>query len=172
MSKNIEVLPISSQADADAASEIFFLTSSMTQFVSDQHRENFKYKYFGIYLEKFPELVLVTKSQGRVLGYCLGASQTDESLFSFQPHLELFKDLYESFPAHLHINLHPDAQGLGMGQELISTWEKLVYSDVKGLHIMTSPMARNVSFYRRLGFVQEFVRNYKGSDILFMGKNF
>ncbi|HLT22799.1 MAG TPA: GNAT family N-acetyltransferase [Bacteriovoracaceae bacterium] len=172
MSKNIEVLPISSQTDVDTAREIFFLTSSMTQFVSEEQRENFQYKYFGFYLEKYPELVLVTKLQGRVLGYCLGVSRTDESFYSFQPHLELFSDLYVSFPAHLHINLHPDAQGLGMGQKLISSWEKLVCRDVTGLHIMTSPTARNVSFYRRLGFVQEFVRKYKDSDILFMGKNF
>lgn len=158
--------------DISLLEEIFFLTASVKEFTNSEQRESFKYKYWGIYLERFPELVLVAHEAQTILGYCLGSPVTDESFYPFQPHLTVFNELYKFFPAHLHINLHPDAQGLGIGQKLFGQWEALACQYAVGMHIMTSPAARNITFYRRLGLEQEFVRKFKGHDILLMGKNF
>lgn len=172
MSANIEILTLNPSMNISSVEEIFFMTASIQSFSSDESRARFKYKYFGYYLEKYPELVLVAQKDERILGYCLGSPKTDEDFFTIQPHLEVFNDLYISYPAHLHINLHPDSQGLGIGQKLFTAWEERVCKKVRGLHIMTGPDSRNVSFYRRLGMTHEDVRKYQGHEILFMGKIF
>ncbi|HLW57840.1 MAG TPA: GNAT family N-acetyltransferase [Bacteriovoracaceae bacterium] len=172
MSTNIEILPLNPSLNLSSIEEIFFITASVQTFVDETERERFKYKYLGFYLEKYPELVLVARDQEKILGYCLGSPETNESFYPWQPHLEIFADLFSSYPAHLHINLHPASQGLGIGQKLIGHWENLVREGAKGMHIMTAPGARNVSFYRRLGLETEIVRKFKGHEILFMGKSF
>ncbi len=149
------------------------MTSSVREFSSDEARAKFVYKYFGFYHEKFADFCWFAQKEGKSLGYCLGAPMTDSSFFVYQPHLEVFNDLYEVFPAHLHINLHPDSQGLGIGKLLVEKWEEVARaSGALGMHIMTGVDARNKSFYLRQGFTTEVVRNYKGNPILFMGKNF
>ena len=149
------------------------MTSSITNFSSEEARAKFLYKYFTMYHEKFTEFSLFAKRGNQVLGYCLGAPITDSSFYSEQPHLEIFNDLYEAFPAHLHINLHPDSQSLGIGKLLIEKWEELAKNHgAVGMHIMTGVDARNKSFYLRQGFDHEIVRSFKGHPILFMGKNF
>lgn len=149
------------------------MTSSIKEFSSDEARTKFLYKYFGFYYEKFPGFCWYAQKENKGLGYCLGTPVTDSSFFVYQPHLEVFNDLYEDFPAHLHINLHPDSQGLGIGKLLIEKWEDVARAHgARGMHIMTGVDARNKSFYLRQGFTTEVVRNYKGHPILFMGKNF
>lgn len=172
MSENIEITPFNAQTDLPRVEEIFFLTAAVQQFSSEEARDKFKYKYLGYYLVHYPQLALVARYQNRVLGYCLGADQTTEAFYPHQPHLALFSDLFVAFPAHLHINLHPESQGLGIGAKLIGVWEKKLAPSVKGMHIMTDPQARNTRFYRRLGLDFEVVRKYQNHDILFMGKNF
>lgn len=172
MSKNIEILPLDSSINLSSVEEIFFSTASVQTFANETQRERFKYKYFGFYVEKYPELVLVARNQEKVLGYCLGSFETNESFYLYQPHLEIFSDLFPSFPAHLHINLHTDSQGLGIGQNLFGQWESIVSERAKGMHIMTSPAARNVSFYRRLGLETQIVRKFNNHEIMFMGKSF
>lgn len=174
MSAHIEITKINLLQDLSAVEEIFFLTAAIQEFKSNESRNAFKYKYLSFYLEKYADFCFVAKKEGVVLGYCLGSPLTDENFYSYQPHLELFSDLYESFPAHLHINLHPKAQGLGIGQLLMEEWERFVKENslAKGLHIMTAPDARNRRFYQRLGLVVENVRIFKGHSVLFMGKSF
>lgn len=59
------------------------------------------------------------------------------------------------YPAHLHIDLLPAAQGKGLGRVLIDTMlQALAVEGVPGLHLGVDP--RNVSavgFYERVGFV-------------------
>src|SRR5690606_24657037 len=123
MSANIEILTLNSSLNLASIEEIFFLTANIENFSSAQAREKFKHKYFGLYLERFPELVKVALAGEKILGYCLGSPYTDKSFYPYQAHLPLFDDLYQQFPAHLHINLHPDAQGLGIGQKLFHYWQ-------------------------------------------------
>jgi ribosomal protein S18 acetylase RimI-like enzyme len=61
-----------------------------------------------------------------------------------------------AYPAHLHINLLPRAQGLGLGRALI---ERLVGQlrerGVPGLHLgVSGTNARAIAFYEHLGFVR------------------
>ena len=75
----------------------------------------------------------------------------------------------DEFPAHLHIDLLPDAQGQGWGRRLIDVLsDALRQRGVRGLHLVAS--AENtgaLAFYTRLGFtplpshpgVQAFARD-------------
>ena len=149
------------------------MTSSLKEFSSEEAKSKFLYKYFGLYHERFTDFCWYAQKEEKRLGYCLGSPVTDSSFFVYQPHLEIFNDLYRDFPAHLHINLHPDSQGLGIGKLLIEKWEQVARAHgLPGMHIMTGVDARNKSFYLRQGFTTEVVRNYKGNPVLFMGKNF
>lgn len=60
----------------------------------------------------------------------------------------------DEYPAHLHIDLLPEAQGQGLGRRLIETLERALRdAGVPGLHLVAS--AENVgaiAFYPRVGF--------------------
>lgn len=57
-------------------------------------------------------------------------------------------------PAHLHIDLLPEAQGLGAGRRLIDTFcAALVARGVPGVHLGASDRnTRAIAFYRHVGF--------------------
>lgn len=59
-------------------------------------------------------------------------------------------------PAHLHIDLVPEAQGHGLGRRLVDTLRAaLVERGVPGLHLGYDPAnTRARAFYDRLGFVE------------------
>ncbi|MGH3350186.1 MAG: GNAT family N-acetyltransferase [Nocardioides sp.] len=63
-------------------------------------------------------------------------------------------DLLSDFPAHLHINLLPRAQGQGVGKELIGMMLGAFHvAGVNGAHLgVSSGNTRAISFYRRVGF--------------------
>lgn len=63
-------------------------------------------------------------------------------------------ELLEEYPAHLHINLLPEAQGAGWGRRLIATQlDALRQAGVRGVHLGVSPSnERAKGFYRALGF--------------------
>ncbi|MCW3492147.1 GNAT family N-acetyltransferase [Microbacterium sp. SSM24] len=58
------------------------------------------------------------------------------------------------YPAHLHIDLLPEAQGHGLGRRLIGTLvAELRRQRVAGLHLVASPdNAGAIAFYPRVGF--------------------
>jgi ribosomal protein S18 acetylase RimI-like enzyme len=58
------------------------------------------------------------------------------------------------FPAHLHIDLVPEAQGRGLGRRLMDTLrEALVHQGAPGLHLGYDPANSSArAFYDRLGF--------------------
>jgi len=62
--------------------------------------------------------------------------------------------LASKYPAHLHINLLPVAQGRGMGTRLMQTFLAALKSmDVPGVHLgVDRRNARALVFYPRLGF--------------------
>ncbi len=151
--------------------DVFFQTSTKKNFLDQDEKEKFFYKYLGLYLEHYPEFAYVS-SIDQVIGYCVGSPQTNYlDLIRLQPHLSLFEDLFAQFPAHLHINFLPDFQGKGLGSKLLLAFEaELAGRNIAGVHIMTSSKSRNVAFYRRLGFTFECERESKDGAILFMGK--
>lgn len=153
--------------------DIFFESSSRKTFADSLEREAFFWKYVGYYLSQTPEFCLVAWDK-RVLGYVLGVPYTNNpDLYEIQPHLKMFEPYFEEFPAHLHINCHTEARGLGIGSKLLKEWEKKLQSiNITGLHIMTSATSRNRSFYQRLGFTFEVEIKINETPILFMGKRF
>ncbi|WP_194410787.1 GNAT family N-acetyltransferase [Microbacterium cremeum] len=60
----------------------------------------------------------------------------------------------DEYPAHLHIDLLPEAQGQGLGRRLIETLEHaLREAGVPGLHLVaTAGNAGAIAFYPRVGF--------------------
>lgn len=62
--------------------------------------------------------------------------------------------LVADYPAHLHINILPNAQAAGWGRRLIETeLEALAARGVRGVHLGVDPLNENaMGFYRHLGF--------------------
>jgi ribosomal protein S18 acetylase RimI-like enzyme len=157
-----------SPTDLAQVEAIFFESSSKKIFVDDHEKRLFQWKYLGSYLETFPGLAVVAKREGQILGYVMGATRTD---FGLQPHMKIFEDLLEKYPAHLHINCHVESRGLGVGSLLVQELEKkLQVIKSPGLHIMTGGDSRNRSFYQKLGFIFEEKRLFADRPILMMGK--
>ncbi|CAL4859129.1 GNAT family N-acetyltransferase [Microbacterium sp. MM2322] len=136
------------------------------------------------YAERHPDLAFVVEEEdGTVSGYVVGTPDTDafEQWFRDEwwprhahkwpkPEKEITRQdgtlLYAygrgekpepfaaEFPAHLHIDLLPQAQGKGAGRRLIETlFAALRERGVRGLHLVAS--AENtgaMAFYTRLGF--------------------
>ncbi|MEY2987909.1 MAG: hypothetical protein RJB13_1430 [Pseudomonadota bacterium] len=160
---------VSSQVDL-----IFFSSSSRQNFKSENERNHFRFKYLDWYRINNADLHFVAlNSHGEVLGYVCGTPDTKKAneLFEFHPWFEQLTSHFDSFPAHLHINLAETARGLGIGSLLIETLESSLKSrSVHGVHIVTSPDARNVGFYKKNGYNFETVLQWKNAHLLFMGK--
>lgn len=153
--------------------EIFWETSARTQFESPQERVDFQNRYLDLYTDQFPQHVLVAVAEARVLGYILGVPDTAgaKSILQANAHLALFEDLYQRYPAHLHINFRAEARGMGLGTSLVAAYENhLVGLGVKGLHLITTATARNVSFYQKNGFSHRVERLWNGTPLLLLGK--
>lgn len=166
----------------EAAVAVFWETANTATFDDAESRRRFIRKYFDYYWEEAPELFLLAGGVGdpaaggvrsAVLGYICGVADTGRhpDLYELSDHLPLFEDLYERYPAHLHINLTAASRGQGLGGRLIAAFEGRL--SAPGLHLVTDAGARNVSFYRKNGFTDEFTRRLGGPDgpeLLFMGK--
>ena len=64
------------------------------------------------------------------------------------------ENLYQEYPAHLHIDLLPGYQGLGIGTRLMRCFEEHLTSlGVPGVHLeTTNHNTRAVPFYKKLGY--------------------
>ncbi|HXH75225.1 MAG TPA: GNAT family N-acetyltransferase [Bacteriovoracaceae bacterium] len=151
--------------------DIFFENSVKKDFKDDVERDAFFWKYVGFYIVNKPEQVFVAVSD-KVLGYCLGSTSTYElKLVECQPHLNVFRDQFKEFPAHLHVNCRAGSTGQGIGSRLIKHFENhLQQMNITGVHIVTSPDAENRFFYDRAGYSHHLIRPFSGHDLLLMGK--
>lgn len=151
--------------------EIFFESSARKEFKDEAEREAFFQKYAGIYISLYSDLIFVA-NQGKVLGYCLGTSNSlDAVILDLQPHVRIFEDLFAEYPGHFHINCRVDARGCGVGAQLLEHFEKHLRTlQIPGVHLITSPDARNRSFYIRQGYCFEARRAFEGKELLFLGK--
>lgn len=155
--------------------EIFFLSAD-PQNISDDPAKNdaFFAKWTGYYFSYEPEWILLAWEGDRLLGYMMVGTSSRKALSYYDtknPSYRTFADQFDEYPAHLHINCHPNARGQGTGTFLIEdACARLQKKGLKGLHLITSPTQRNVGFYRRNGFTFELQREYKGFPLLFMGR--
>ncbi|MFP5491058.1 MAG: GNAT family N-acetyltransferase [Bacteriovoracia bacterium] len=155
-------------SDHEAVQDIFWETTSRTQFASINERVEFQQKYLDSY---FSELALVAELDGSVVGYIVASATTKNIGAYWSDHLSIFDDLYQRYPAHLHINCAEEARGHGIGSQLVERLEiDLIGLGVGGLHLITLSGARNVSFYQKLGFNHKVERLWNGKPLLFLGK--
>ncbi len=174
---SLDIIRLSDIAEVDRpgflaqVEDIFFLSSSVKTFASEEKRLNFFKRWCGDYLNFYQEEFFLAVEGQKVLGYLSGCSDSRRSLERLSvPGHATFQDLFEKFPAHLHINFHPDARGKGLGSKLVLNYMKVLQQQsVKGLHLTTSPDAQNVSFYERLGFHHTVTREFNGVALYFMG---
>lgn len=141
--------------------------------------------YADPYLVRCPDLAWVVEHDGAVAGYLLGAADTRGfeawcedswwpalrerfplSATTPAPDAELIRHIHHppataasvvaDHPAHLHIDLLPFAQGLGLGRLLIETLlSALRERRVPGVHLGVSPLNTGaIVFYRHLGFAE------------------
>lgn len=71
-------------------------------------------------------------------------------------HREHVPHYANAFPAHLHINLLPQAQGTGLGRKLMdAACDKLIADQVKGIHLgVAEKNLRAIGFYEAMGFTK------------------
>jgi GNAT superfamily N-acetyltransferase len=151
---------------------IFYSSSTKSSFRSDDERTKFKYKYLDYYIENYPDIFIVAVRDESVVGYICGSPDSSKDIFLGESlsHYNLFRDEYLKYPAHLHINLCQSSRGLGLGSILIKEFENLVSLTSSGVHLLTSPIARNRSFYLKNHYNFEITKSFNNSEILLMGK--
>ena len=162
-------------ADHDAIREIFFLSTSRTEWPDTETKDTFFDTWTSYYFTHASDLIFTANDGGRMLAYLTGCCDSAGAQTEIEKKIKsfaVFADLFQKFPAHLHINAHPDARGQGVGSKLISHFcEVLKKRGVKGVHLVTSPDSRNRGFYRKNGFDFEVEREFKGHKLLFMGRS-
>lgn len=181
MSYKVKVLCLFSHPNIviNQIKEIFFLTSPRKIFSDLDEKENFYDRWTKYYYENRQAFIYVAfeaeETNPSVLGYMMVEPDSVKAMNSFKDHAHylLFSDLYASYPAHLHINCHPNAQGRGVGSKLILDAENdLKRMLVKGFHLITSPTSKNVNFYLKNGFDYTVERKLGEIPYLFMGKKY
>lgn len=148
---------------------------STKTFASEKEKEAFYVKWVKVYEDHFPDLFwLEIENENKVTGYLTVCPDSEKAISLIQPSIryyDLFADHFARFPAHLHINVAPGNQGKGIGRRLISAAvSELGNRRIHGLHLITSPTAKNVPFYRTLDFRFEIERKYSEIPLLFMGR--
>ena len=153
---------------------IFFLTSPTQVFASPGERAAFLERWTGWYRDEAPQLILAALApDGKVTGYLTGChdSGAAKRLYGDIDSYDLFEDLFARFPAHFHINCHPDWRCKGIGRRLAEAFMAgCVGQGIAGVHVVTAAGAHNAEFYRRLGLEAVATRPWQGRDLVFMGR--
>jgi ribosomal protein S18 acetylase RimI-like enzyme len=134
------------------------------------------------YVKHEPELAFVVDNGERAVGYVLGSADTrafaewfssewwptvggryssdgdlERSIIASAENPErMLIAAVDQYPAHLHIDLLPEAQGQGLGRRLIETLAAaLTERGIPGLHLVVGTGNTNAqAFYRRVGFTE------------------
>lgn len=127
--------------------------------------------------------VIAVNDMDEVIGYVICASNYDQWKDNFETqYLNTCEDMdtvnfgklsitgmkqyAKEYPAHLHINVHPNYQRMGIGNKLL---EKLVdilkQESIKGLMLdVSATNEKGINFYRKCGFDEVDKREH---DIIF-----
>jgi GNAT superfamily N-acetyltransferase len=172
----VRLADLTGRADRAAAlaalEEVFFLSSARGDFPSPAARAAFLDTWTSWYVTRAPaDVWLWRDADGGFAGYLTGCrdSAASTALASRIPGYAVFADLFDRFPAHLHVNVHPGHRGQGIGAALIGTFVADCQTGVpmvSGVHVVTGIGARNAGFYRRNGFTVAHER----APRLFLGR--
>ena len=155
------------------AEEIFFSSSAVKSFTDDAHRARFRERWFGRYLDRYPESFLVARDGEKIIGYLAGCLEDPRKnpLFADLAYYEAFGPLCDTYPAHLHINVAEEARGKGVGSALIEAFAaQVAAAKLPGLHLVTDQGNRNVRFYERNGFKVLATALSHNVPVVFMGR--
>jgi ribosomal protein S18 acetylase RimI-like enzyme len=145
--------------------------------------------YATPYARHDPSLALVVDNGSRVVGYVLATADTRAFAEWFsgvwwpsvrpdpvaQPDAELVTSVddpqrmlladVDRYPAHLHIDLLPEAQGRWLGRRLMNEmFDRLRERGVPAVHLALDPANAGAGlFYERLGFTPLLASNPDGS---------
>lgn len=153
-----------------ALEEIFFLSTTRTEFASPDERAAFLKTWTGWYVENAADdILLAVEDGGLVVGYLTGCrdSAGAAELARTIPKYDTFADRFTAFPAHFHINVRPGWRDRGIGRLLVDEFaEACRQAGIPGVHLVTGAFARNVDFYHRAGFTEGTQRG----PLLFLGR--
>lgn len=151
---------------------IFYESSSLKEFSSEERRVAFFKRWCGDYISLFPDQFFIMKEGQKVLGYLSGCNDSSAAEILLEvPGYKLFNDLFSTYPAHFHINFHPECRGRGLGSMLVDHYCLYLKSQgIEGIHLITSLGATNVPFYQRLNFDHEVLRPSNQMTLVFMGR--
>ncbi len=153
---------------------IFFAASATQSFADAATRAAFRERWLGRFLAHYPEGTFVAvDSRGTLLGYVIG-SVDDPAHDPRFADIAYFKDLAQltrHYPAHLHINLAPEARNKGIGGRLVEAFAGYARENgAIGVHVVTSKASRNRSFYARQGFDLLATLGAPGQEIVMLGR--
>jgi GNAT superfamily N-acetyltransferase len=162
---------------ADAAARasidaIFFGASGTQSFASEAERQAFRTCWLGRYLATDAEHSFVAVADRTVIGYLVGALDDPAATgrFADVSYFRDFAHLTPTYPAHLHINLAPEARNQGVGARLIEAFAAhALLASSPGMHVVTGAASRNVRFYAACGFT-EAGRLDSAKPIVFLGR--
>ncbi len=154
--------------------EIFFLSSSVQSFDSDDARQRFLDAWTGYYRESEPDgIYLCLTPDERVAGYLMGCrdSRAAKRLYTDIATYAVFEAQFDAYPAHFHVNCHPDHRNHGIGGRLVAGFlDDCRGEGLSGVHAVTAEGARNVGFYRRCGFETVARRRWRDRDLVCLGR--
>jgi GNAT superfamily N-acetyltransferase len=152
---------------------IFFATSAVQTFRDDHHRASFRMRWLGKYLEYFTGSFFIARDDdGTIAGYLAGCLENPALTPVFKDFgvYRIFAPLCDTYPCHLHVNVHAHFRSRGVGSALMQAF----VTDARdhyapGLHVVTDRGA-NVQFYERNQFRTLGATRWSGKDVLFMGR--
>ena len=154
--------------------EIFFLSSSAQTFDSDDARQRFLDAWTGYYRESEPGgILLYLAPDGRVAGYLTGCrdSKAATQLYADIDSYRLFEDRFDAYPAHFHVNCHPDHRNRGIGGRLVAAFlADCRGRGIVGVHVVSAEGARNVGFYRKCGFEVVARHCWRDRELICLGR--
>lgn len=160
------------QSDYDNLKKIYYGAGSASDQMPEMVKKAMQQVFLDYYVEKEVAHCLVVDDGGRAIGYILCAPSEEkwEAFFeehAGQPEFAVTNMIYqgskeplvryrEQYPAHLHINILPEYQRLGLGTELVDALKvHLKELGISGLMLcVANDNEKGIDFYRKYGFTE------------------
>jgi GNAT superfamily N-acetyltransferase len=163
--------PAELTADLDG---IFFEASGTQTFPNAAARAGFRERWLGQFLRLDPgEAFLALDDRGRCVAFLVGCltDPARSARFDDVGYFRLLADLTQSYPAHLHVNVAPEARGQGLGARLVEAFAAhAARAGAPGMHVVTSEGQRNVAFYARCGFALARTFPWNGRSLVLLAR--